>query len=49
MADSFKWMIGLGSDQLGYFISMSNFRVDCIGDLFAEGTCAFLNSLGLIE
>jgi hypothetical protein len=50
MADPYKWTIGLGSDQLGYFIPLSNFRVYCVGDLFAgSGTCAALYSLGFIE
>jgi hypothetical protein len=50
MADEFKWTIGLGSDQLGYFIPLSNYRVYCVGDLFGgAGTCAYLHSLGLIE
>lgn len=50
MADGFKWTIGLGSDQLGYFVPLSNYRVYCVGDLFGgPGTCAFLHSLGFIE
>ena len=49
MADSYKWTIGLGSDQLGYFIPLSNFRVYCVGDIFAPGTCAVLYGLGAIE
>jgi len=50
MADSYKWTIGLGSDQLGYFIPLSNFRVYCVGDLLAgPGTCQTLYSLDLIE
>ena len=43
MADSYKWTIGLGSDQLGYFIPLSNFRVYCVGDMLAgPGTCETL-------
>ena len=50
MDDEYKWTIGLGSDQLGYFIPLANFRVFCVGDIFGgPGTCAFLNSVGLIE
>lgn len=50
MADDYKWTIGLGSDQLGYFVPLSNFRVYCVGDDFAgDGTCAFLNGAGFIE
>ncbi|MEJ2523580.1 MAG: hypothetical protein P8080_12020, partial [Gammaproteobacteria bacterium] len=50
MADPYKWTIGLGSDQLGYFVPLSNYRVFCIADAFAgPGTCAVLNSIGVIE
>jgi hypothetical protein len=43
-------MIGLGSDQLGYFIPLSNFRVYCVADGFVgPGTCAALHAAGLIE
>jgi hypothetical protein len=50
MTDDFKWTIGLGSDQLGYFIPLSNYRVYCVGDLFGgPGTCAYLHSIGFIE
>jgi hypothetical protein len=50
MADGYKWTIGLGSDQLGYFVPMSNYRVYCVGDLFGgPGVCAALHGLGFIE
>jgi hypothetical protein len=50
MADEFKWTIGLGSDQLGYFIPVSNYRVYCVGDIFGgPGVCETLHSLGFIE
>jgi len=50
MADPYKWTIGLGSDQLGYFVPLSNYRVACVGDLFVgPGTCESLYSLGFIE
>ena len=50
MADSYKWTIGLGSDQLGYFIPLSNFRVYCVGDMLAgPGTCKSLYEAGVIE
>jgi len=50
MDDPYKWTIGLGSDQLGYFIPISNYRVFCVGDIFGgPGTCEFLNSVGFIE
>jgi hypothetical protein len=50
MSDNYKWTIGLGSDQLGYFVPLSNFRVYCVGDMFAgPGTCAALHAAGVIE
>jgi hypothetical protein len=46
MSDDFKWTIGLGSDQLGYFIPLSNFRVYCV---LGPEICGILYSAGLIE
>ena len=50
MADPYKWTIGLGSDQLGYFVPLSNYRVYCVGDMFAgDGACSAFYSGGFIE
>ena len=50
MSDEYKWTIGLGSDQLGYFVPISNFRVSCVADAFVgPGTCAALHGMGFIE
>ena len=50
MSDTYKWTIGLGSDQIGYFVPISNYRVLCVADaLVAPGTCAALNAGGIIE
>ena len=50
MADGYKWTIGLGSDQLGYHVPISNFRVLCLGDEFiGAGTCQSVFEEGLIE
>jgi hypothetical protein len=50
MSDKYEWTVGLGSDQLGYFVPNSNYRVYCVGDAFAgPGTCAALHAAGLIE
>lgn len=50
MADGYKWMIGLGSDQMGYFVPISNYRVLCVADvLVQERLCAALHAVGLIE
>ena len=27
MSDRYEWMVGLGSDQIGYFVPLSNYRV----------------------
>jgi hypothetical protein len=50
MSDQYKWTIGLGSDEIGYFVPISNYRVLCVADAFVgPGTCAALNAGGLIE
>jgi hypothetical protein len=50
MADRYEWMIGLGSDQIGYFVPLSNYRVLCVADALVEqGICAALHAGGLIE
>jgi hypothetical protein len=50
MRDRYRWTIGLGSDELGYFVPLSNFRVRCVADEFAgEGTCALLHAIGAID
>jgi hypothetical protein len=50
MSDRYEWMIGLGSDQIGYFVPLSNYRVLCVADALVEqGTCAALHAGGLIE
>lgn len=50
MSDRYKWTVGLGSDQLGYFIPLTNYRVYCVADAFVgPGTCAALNAAGIIE
>jgi hypothetical protein len=50
MKDRFKWTIGLGSDELGYHVPISNFRVLCVADeLIGPGTCAQLHAEGHIE
>ncbi|MGK2928374.1 MAG: hypothetical protein ACSLFO_02235 [Acidimicrobiales bacterium] len=50
MDDPYPWTVGLGSDQLGYVIPISNFRVLCVADeLLGAGTCAGLHEAGHIE
>lgn len=49
MHDEYEWTIGLGSDQLGYVIPISNFRVKCVADEFLPGLCAQAHAAGEIE
>jgi hypothetical protein len=50
MADEYEWTVGLGSDQLGYHVPISNFRALCVGDeIVGEGTCDALYEEGSIE
>lgn len=50
MADAYRWTVGLGSDELGYVIPISNFRVRCVADLLAgPGACQALHDAGAIE
>jgi hypothetical protein len=50
MSDRYRWTIGLGSDELGYVIPLSNFRVRCVADEIAgPGACQQLHDLGAIE
>jgi hypothetical protein len=50
MSDQYEWTVGLGGDQLGYFVPISNYRVYCVADAFVgPGTCAALHAAGLIE
>lgn len=50
MSDAYKWTIGLGSDEIGYFVPLSNYRVLCVGDALVQpGTCAALYAGGVIE
>jgi hypothetical protein len=50
MSDRYEWMVGLGSDQIGYFVPLSNYRVACVADLLAgPGACDGLHAAGAIE
>jgi hypothetical protein len=47
---TWKWAVGLGNDELGYILPLSNYRVLCVADkLGAAGTCAKLHAAGAIE
>jgi hypothetical protein len=50
MNDTYKWTIGLGSDQLGYHVLLPNFRVSCVADeFFGDGMCQELYDAGDID
>lgn len=50
MADEYRWIVGLGNDELGYVVPLADFRVRCVADeLAGPGTCAALHAAGVIE
>ena len=50
MSDRYEWMVGLGSDQIGYFVPLSNYRIACVADaLVGPGTCAAVHAAGGID
>ena len=46
---TWKWVAGLGNDELGYILPIADFRVLCTADTAAPGTCARLHAAGLID
>lgn len=50
MDDEHTWVVGLGNDELGYVVPLSDFRVFCVADeLAGPGTCQALYEAGVIE
>ena len=50
MDDEYRWVVGLGNDEMGYAVPLSDYRVYCVADdLAGEGTCQFLYDNGVIE
>lgn len=50
MDDEYRWVVGLGNDEMGYAVPLSDYRVYCVADdLAGPGTCQFLHDNGLIE
>ncbi len=50
MDDEFRWVVGLGNDELGYAVPLTDYRVLCVADeLAGPGTCAALHDAGAIE
>lgn len=51
MSEPYGFTIGLGNDQLGYVLPISDYRVSCTADVLTgrPGTCARLHESGAIE
>lgn len=50
MADDYRWIVGLGNDEMGYVVPLADYRVKCVADdLAGPGTCAALHAAGAIE
>ena len=50
MPDQYRWIVGLGNDELGYAVPLADYRVMCVADdLAGPGTCAALHAAGVIE
>ncbi len=48
--DQYRWIVGLGNDELGYAVPIDDFRLLCVADALAgPGTCAALHAAGLIK
>ena len=45
MDDEYRWVVGLGNDELGYAVPLDDYRILCVAD---TATCEGLHSLGLI-
>src|SRR5690606_23692331 len=50
MPGRFRWVAGLGNDELGYVLPLSDVRIRCVADqLGVPGACARLHAAGLID
>ena len=50
MHDRYRWIVGLGNDEMGYVVPLADYRVMCVADdLVGPGTCAALHAAELIE
>lgn len=50
MPDDYRWIVGLGNDEMGYVVPLADYRVKCVADeLAGPGTCAALHAAGVIE
>ena len=40
MPDQYRWIVGLGNDELGYVVPLADYRIKCVADdLAGPGTC----------
>ncbi len=47
---AWRWAVGLGNDELGYILPLSDFRVLCTADArLGAGACARLHQAGVID
>ena len=53
MSGTYKWMLGLGQDELGYMIPISDWRIFCVGDEAElggqEGNCLAAYQAGIMD
>ena len=50
MSDGYRWIVGLGNDELGYAVPLADYRVKCVADdLAGPGTCQALYDAEVIE
>lgn len=47
---TWRWVVGLGNDELGYILPLSDYRVLCVADTrLGAGACARLHQAGVID
>lgn len=50
MDGEYRWIVGLGNDELGYAVPLADYRIFCVADVLAgDGTCQALYDAGVIE
>jgi hypothetical protein len=51
MDGEYRWVVGLGNDELGYAVPLSDYRVRCVADVLLglEGACQLLYDAEIIE
>jgi len=50
MDDEYRWTVGMGNDEVGYIVPISDWRVLCpLDDVLGAGTCAGLHDAGVLD